>query len=138
MVPTLLILGPSSLAQPQMSSCISQLSQVVSCNIGKDPGDWQCPFLYCSWYNFIMAQLIERRYSNQTHCDSNYMICRIISVRATNSCYAPVCQLDNSTATITDQKYKSQYFFAYYSLQTTMRDTSLSLLSFYHLPFTVG
>jgi hypothetical protein len=23
-------------------------------------------------------------------------------------------------------------------LQTTMRDTSLSLLSFYHLPFTVG
>ena len=74
MVPTLLILGPSSLAHPQMSSCISQPSQVVSCNIGKDPGDWQCPFLYCSWYNFIMAQPIEQRYSNQTHCNSNYMI----------------------------------------------------------------
>jgi hypothetical protein len=75
---TLLILGPSSLAQPQMSSCISQPSRVVSCNIGKDPGDSQCPFLYCSWYNFIMAQLIEQRYSNQTHCNSNYMICCII------------------------------------------------------------
>jgi hypothetical protein len=61
-----------------------------------------------------------------------------LDVRATNSRYAPVCQLDNSTATITDQKYKSQCFFAYFSLQTTMRDTSLSLLSFYHLPFTVG
>jgi hypothetical protein len=60
------------------------------------------------------------------------------SVRATNSRYAPVCQLDNSTAMIMDQKYKSQYFFAYFSLQTTMGDTSLSLLSFYHLPFTVG
>ncbi len=38
--------------------------------------------------------------------------------------YVPVCQSDNSTAMIANQKCKSQYLFAYFSLQT------LSLLSF--------
>jgi hypothetical protein len=40
-----------------------------------------------------------------------------------------VCQSDNSTAVVMNQKCRSQYLFTYFSLQTTMRDTSLSLLS---------
>ena len=43
-------------------------------------------------------------------------------VEATNSHYVPVCQSDNSMATIAIQKCKSQYLFAYFNLQTTMRD----------------
>jgi hypothetical protein len=66
-----------------------------------------------------------------------YSCCRHVSfngkvqedvVEATNTSYVPMCQSDNTMATVATQKCKSQYLFAYFNLHTTMRDTSLSLL----------
>jgi hypothetical protein len=51
-----------------------------------------------------------------------------LGVEATNTRYLPMCQSDNTMATVGTQKCKSQYLFAYFNLHTTMRDTSLSLL----------